>query len=432
MPSTYTPNLRLELQASGENRSTWGIKANNDFSLIETAITGYASIAMGDANITLTANNAASDQARNATLRFTGANTAIRTVTIPSVPKIYLIKNATTGGFAITIKTAAGTGSNVTNGSVRAVYCDGTDVFAVSNYIAAARLVGRASTAGEAEEIPLGFGLQFTAGALEVNSTQIDIVPVGARVEMTGRTVPTGYLSEDGAAYSRTTYADLFNYYQTGFTAQTGMTIAIGSNAILTKTAHALWGGARVRLSTTGALPTGLNTSTDYFVTPIDANQFRVSTTQANYENGVYVTTSGSQSGTQGYLQSLYGLGDGTTTFNVADRRGKFSVAADITVRGIGSELPSVNKTHTHSVSDPGHAHGVGDPGHSHILIGGQTGNGQGIVSLRDGVNNLNYNTAGSGTGIWIGAAGTGISLGSNGAAEGYPRHLAILSCVKY
>ena len=50
MPSTYTSRLRLELQATGENRTTWGINANQVFSRIEEAIAGMAQVAMGDAN----------------------------------------------------------------------------------------------------------------------------------------------------------------------------------------------------------------------------------------------------------------------------------------------------------------------------------------------------------------------------------------------
>jgi hypothetical protein len=129
MQSTYTPNLGLELQATGENRTTWGIKANNDFSLIEQAITGYISIPMGDTNITLTKNNAAADQSRMAILNFTGANTAIRTVTIPAVSKLYTVINATSGGFAINIQTGAGVAVSVPSASRRTLYCDGTNVF---------------------------------------------------------------------------------------------------------------------------------------------------------------------------------------------------------------------------------------------------------------------------------------------------------------
>ena len=66
MPSSFTPNLRIELQATGENTNTWGVIANTNFgSLLEQAISGYVSIAMSDANLTLSTSQGASDQARN-------------------------------------------------------------------------------------------------------------------------------------------------------------------------------------------------------------------------------------------------------------------------------------------------------------------------------------------------------------------------------
>lgn len=127
MPSTYSANLRLELQATGENRTTWGIKANNDFELIEDAIAGYTSIAMGNANVTLTALNGTADQSRSMILNFTGTHTAIRTVTIPSVSKLYFIRNSTTGGFAINVKTSAGNTIVVGAGKSAVIFCDGTN-----------------------------------------------------------------------------------------------------------------------------------------------------------------------------------------------------------------------------------------------------------------------------------------------------------------
>jgi hypothetical protein len=274
-------------------------------------------------------------------------------------------------------------------------------------------------------------------------------VPTGARIDMVGSTAPTGYLIEDGAAYSRTTYADLYNYLQAGFTAQ-GFTVTIATPAAFTKSAHGFTGGERVRLSTTGALPTGLNTSTDYYVTITDANTFRVSTTQANYEAGTYVASSGTQSGVHSFMQSLYGLGDGSTTFNVADRRSKFTIG-NAAGRTVGTELPSTNKAHTHGVtdpthnhghSDPTHAHGVSDPTHSHTWS--YNASGSGGTGFDNGANQsgpVNVSTTANGTGIAIAAAATGlanvaaatgISIQSQGAAEGYPRHLSALSCVKY
>jgi hypothetical protein len=74
MPSTFTSSLRLVKQAAGENSSTWGTIFNQQFSdLIDTAIAGYTSVAVADVDVTLSASNGASDQARSMVLNFTGA-----------------------------------------------------------------------------------------------------------------------------------------------------------------------------------------------------------------------------------------------------------------------------------------------------------------------------------------------------------------------
>lgn len=130
MASTYSTSLRLELMATGDQSGTWGDTTNTNLgTLLEQAITGVLSVAQGDvANLTLTSLNGASDQARNMVVNLTGAMTAARNVVVPTANKVYLIKNSTTGGFAVTVKTAAGSGVSVAAGTAQWVYCDGTNV----------------------------------------------------------------------------------------------------------------------------------------------------------------------------------------------------------------------------------------------------------------------------------------------------------------
>jgi hypothetical protein len=167
MPSTYSANLRLELQATGENRTTWGIKANNDFELIEDAIAGYTSIAMANANVTLTALNGTADQSRSMILNFTGTHTAIRTVTIPSVSKLYFIRNSTTGGFAINVKTSAGNTIVVGNGKSAVIFCDGTNC--VSSFEGSANDI----TSGTLDDarLPATMTRKAFSGGLSISNT---------------------------------------------------------------------------------------------------------------------------------------------------------------------------------------------------------------------------------------------------------------------
>jgi hypothetical protein len=75
-------------------------------------------------------------------------------------------------------------------------------------------------------------------------------------------------------------------------------TITIASPGVATATSHGLATGDKVYLTTSGALPTGLSASTTYFVSKIDADTFKLSTTLANAVAATCINTSGSQSGT--------------------------------------------------------------------------------------------------------------------------------------
>ena len=133
MPSTYSSRLRLELMASGEQSGSWGTKTNTNLgTLIEEAIAGYESIATGDADVTLSTANGATDQARKAMLRFTGTLTANRNIIVPTSSKIYFIDNSCSGAFSLVVKTASGSGVTIPNGSKAVVYCDGTNVLAAN------------------------------------------------------------------------------------------------------------------------------------------------------------------------------------------------------------------------------------------------------------------------------------------------------------
>lgn len=130
MASSPSTSLRLELMQTGDQSGTWGDTTNTNLgTLLEQAITGVLSVAQGDtANLTLTNTDYVSNQARNAVVNLTGAMTAARNVVVPTANKVYLVKNSTTGGFVVTVKTNAGTGVEVAANTARWVYCDGTNV----------------------------------------------------------------------------------------------------------------------------------------------------------------------------------------------------------------------------------------------------------------------------------------------------------------
>ena len=132
MASTYSSALRLELIGKGEQTGTWDTTTNRQFgTLLEQAIAGVLACTMTDANKTLTTVNGLTDEARYAVLNVTGTLTAMRDIIIPGVTKTYIVRNATTGGFSIRVKTSGGTAVTIANGVTTMLFCDATNCYEV-------------------------------------------------------------------------------------------------------------------------------------------------------------------------------------------------------------------------------------------------------------------------------------------------------------
>lgn len=140
------------------------------------------------------------------------------------------------------------------------------------------------------------------------------------------RAAPAGWLLCDGAAVSRSTYAALFDALNPNLGT---ITVTIASPGLVTLTNHGLLTGDGIYLTSTGSLPTGLSQNTQYWVIKNDANSFWLATTPANAAAGTKINTTGSQTGTHTLRLCPYGVGNGTTTFNVPDMRGRVPVGID-------------------------------------------------------------------------------------------------------
>ena len=138
MASTYSPNLRLELIGTGEQQGTWGNTTNTNLgTLLEEAIGGYTSVTVSNlGDTTLTTNNGAADQSRNMVINLTGTISANRNVICPAIEKLYVVKNATTGGFSVTFKVSGQTGVTIPNGETYFLYVNGTDANTIVGNVA--------------------------------------------------------------------------------------------------------------------------------------------------------------------------------------------------------------------------------------------------------------------------------------------------------
>ena len=245
MASTYTTNLRLTKQADGENPNSWGQILNDGvISLADQAIAGLATITMVSAStaVTLTGNDGASDQSRNAFLKISGSAANAHQLIIPANSKSYSVLNTATGAGVVLMKTAAGAGVTIQRNSTKFqhVVCDGTSVrsanllnnnvtitdnLVVGNF---AHIGGTCTIAGAAQlnsAVCISGAANFSStvtvvGAATFKSnvsiggtlTGVETTPSGAVTAFAGTSLPSGWLWCYGQSLERAgTYADLFS-----------------------------------------------------------------------------------------------------------------------------------------------------------------------------------------------------------------------------
>jgi microcystin-dependent protein len=121
-------------------------------------------------------------------------------------------------------------------------------------------------------------------------------------------------------------------------------------------------------------------------------------------------------------IGTVYGAGDGVTTFLLPDLRGEFIRGWDggrgvDAGRAFGTLQADAFKSHTHSLTDPGHNHSMGE---------------------EHGYNYDKVNAHDSGGGdrqggpVYTTTSKTGITIADAGSIETRPRNVALLPCIKY
>jgi hypothetical protein len=183
MPSTYSPDLRIELIANGEQSGSWGNTTNTNLgTLIEDAIAGTATVTTPSANYALTAYNGVADESRCAAVVLntsTGANFAVY---VPPVTKLYVVKN--NSAYVATVycstvlgnTTAAGTGVAIPAGKSVLLRSDSTNIIEQLNQVVGDFAVGgNAAIGGVLTATSPVFSGTPTAptAAFGTNSTQI-------------------------------------------------------------------------------------------------------------------------------------------------------------------------------------------------------------------------------------------------------------------
>lgn len=79
------------------------------------------------------------------------------------------------------------------------------------------------------------------------------------------------------------------------------VTFTSATPTVVTWTGHGMATNDSVTFTTTGSMPTGVSANTQYFVTVVDANTFKISTTRANVASATFVAASSTGSSCTGH-----------------------------------------------------------------------------------------------------------------------------------
>ena len=105
MASTYSSDLSLELITTGEKAGQWGTITNTNLQVLQTASSGYATLAVSSGNVTLSlADGSASANGKNLYIKVTGTLSGNVTITMPAsttggtANRIFILEDATVRG----------------------------------------------------------------------------------------------------------------------------------------------------------------------------------------------------------------------------------------------------------------------------------------------------------------------------------------------
>lgn len=206
-----SPNLAIPHLAASQSQKTVTVNAAIDD--LDNALNALTSIAISDANQTFTQ----AQMASGCVFVITGTLTADRTIVVPSIPRLFAMKNSTSGGHNLVVKTSAGTGITfLSTAGYVILYCDGTNVQELSAASTGGTVdiggdIGGTSSSPEVigiEAVPISAAPTVVGEALVYNGT--DWVPslvatIVQSVDSTGHTATynsaPGYTIPTGGAY---------------------------------------------------------------------------------------------------------------------------------------------------------------------------------------------------------------------------------------
>jgi microcystin-dependent protein len=420
MPSTYTTNLGIELPADGELDGIWGDVVNDNMSILDRAINGSVALTLTGTTSTLTTSDGTLNNGQYKLLVLGGSPSGTHTITIApnDAQKIYFVVNGTAQSVVLT----QGSGGNVTVPAGRSalVYADGGGASAaVADF--SANLVPVLSNAGvtastaelnildgvtaTTAEINILDGVTATADELNIldgvtaTTAEINILD-GVTADtaelniLDGVTSTTAELNILDGVTSTTAELNILD----GVTATTaelnildGVTATTAELNFVDGVTSAIQTQLDAKAASSAGVPSGA------------VAHFAMDTAPTGWlkANGAAVSRS-----TYAILFSAigttFGVGDGSTTFNLPDLRGEFPRGWDDgrgidSGRAFGSAQADELKSHTHTFTYA-----------------------------------LSNNTVVTNVGSGATSSLTTKTTNATGGTETRPRNIALLACIKF
>ena len=344
MGSTYTDNGGIEKIGLGEQAGAWGTTTNNNFDIIDRLVNGVGAITLSGTTHTLTTSDGSLSEGMYKVLVLGGSPSGTKTITISpnNADKLYFVKNGTSQTATFT----QGSGSDVSilagNGAI--IFADGAGSgAAVTDLTSLLSVKSLAPSSGDitldaAGDIDLDAGggdVKISDDGTEIlritnSSSDVIIRPVVDEKDII-------FQQRDGTEVARIEDNGTFNVV-------TGK-LAINATAI-TSTAdelNLLDGGTSVGSSITIADTDGVVVNDGGTMKSVPASDFK----EYIMPTGAVLPYAGSSAPT-GFLlcygqaisrstyadlfsaiSTTYGTGDGSSTFNVPDLRGRVAAGQD-------------------------------------------------------------------------------------------------------
>jgi hypothetical protein len=273
--STYSPNLRIELIANGDQSGVWGDTTNTNLgTLIEDAVAGYVAVTTTSASQALTAVNGGADQSRNMVIKLDTSYAGAYTVYIPPAEKYYVIYNSNLT-YAVTISAATalngttptgGTTVTIPAGKTMPIFCDANNVRVALDY---------ASTLALGTPLPITSG---GTGQATANAAINALLP--SQSGANGKV-----LSSDG---TNTSWASIIPTQ----TSNAGSFLTTDG----TNTSWAVPGVKTVLCATTANLTSLAGTTTIDGIAVVAGNRVLVKDQTTSADNGIYIVAAGAWS----------------------------------------------------------------------------------------------------------------------------------------